>query len=398
MRISLISFIFIVFTGCSHLLKNSRNEIQSSDINDYIYLETSTGIYNGAKSKQDQIGRKETVAAIKKLNSSTGIAFKESSEEEIEKQASAYIAQGQWKSAFDTLIKYEPVLTQNKNLINQIIYVSLKIDYYDYAIDQLKLEINQNRETSLDKEVILAHAYYLSQKYDLAQTLYSKIIEQNNDKQLAQYLFLVGYKLNNLKTMTTYLNMIGDNHPDSIEYHILTAKVELIQGQIQAARDRLKYQSERHPENQDIAFEYVNTLIEAEDYKQALAVLDYSQAQLADTRQYHFMKSYIYHKSGHRKNFQRELASTQVEKRYEKLLTHLFLQKRSYADVYDTIFQKAEFNEYKFNRLVKQAAEQFAYSYIYKTQLKDAILVREEFRPMTEPLRLPSGLEFSPSK
>ena len=74
------------------------------------------------------------------------------------------------------------------------------------------------------------------------------------------------------------------------------------------------------------------------------------------------------------------------------------MQKHNYTDVYATIFQEGELDAYKFTHLIKEDAEKFTYKYINKPQFKDAILVREEFRSVTEPIRLPSSLEFKPSK
>lgn len=408
MKMILAAFVLITVSGCTHIRLGSddhdRPEKQPVDINEYIYLETSTGIYNSMKATQDQLSKKETAAAVTKLNAAQGVEYNESAEEKIEKQAAAFMAQGKWKSAFDTLIKYEPVLTHNKNLTNQIIYASLKMEYYDYAIDQLQLALNQNdemralNETRQDKEIILAHVYYLSQKYDQATVLYTKLLTQDNYKDAAKYLFLVGYKLKDLDSMKNYLAVMGDSHPDSADYSILTAKVELSKGQVKEARERLAELFQLHPESQDVVFEYVNVLIESGKYKEALLVLSQNEAEVAETRQYHFMKAYISHQLGDRKAFHRELASTQVEGRYDKLLTNLFLQKHNYTDVYATIFQEGELDAYKFTHLIKEDAEKFTYKYINKPQFKDAILVREEFRSVTEPIRLPSSLEFKPSK
>lgn len=408
MRIILSSLMMMLALSCTHFRAGGAyqalNEKEPVDINDYVYLETSTGVYNGMKATQEQLSKKASADAVAKLNTIHGIEYHESSEEIIEKQASAYMAQGKWKSAFDTLIKYEPVLTHNKNLTNQIIYASLKMEYYDYAIDQLQLALNQNdemralNETRQDKEIILAHVYYLSQKYDLASELYTKLLAQDNYKDAAKYLFLVGYKLKDIDSMTSSLDVIGDDHPDFVQYSILTALVEKSKGRISKARERLAQQFELNPENQELAFEYVNVLIAAEKYKEALAVLEQDQAGVSKTRQYHFMKAYISHQQGDKKTFHRELASTQVEGRYDKLLTNLFLQKQNYTDVYATIFQQGELDAYKFTQLVKEDAEKFTYKYINKPQFKDAILVREEFRSVTEPIRLPSSLEFNPPK
>ncbi len=408
MKIILAAALLISFSGCTHFIVGSDNharpEKQPVDINEYIYLETSTGIYNSMKATQDQLSKKETAAAVTKLNAAQGIEYNESTEEKIEKQASAFMAQGKWKSAFDTLIKYEPVLTHNKNLTNQIIYASLKMEYYDYAIDQLQLALNQNdemralNETRQDKEIILAHVYYLSQKYDKATVLYTKLLTQDSYKDAAKYLFLVGYRLKDLESMKNYLAAMGDSHPDALEYNILTAKVELSKGQVKEARERLEAQFQQHSDGQDVVFEYVNVLIESGKYQEALDVLSRSEARVAESRQYHFMKAYISHQLGDKKSFHRELASTQVEGRYDKLLTNLFLQKHNYTEVYATIFQEAELDAYKFTHLIKEDAEKFTYKYINKPQFKDAILVREEFRSVTEPIRLPSSLEFSPSK
>jgi predicted Zn-dependent protease len=408
MKIILSALVLIAVSGCTHIRLGSddhvRPEKQPVDINEYIYLETSTGIYNSMKATQDQLSKKETAVAVKKLNAAQGIEYNESTEEKIEKQAAKFMAQGKWKSAFDTLIKYEPVLTHNKNLTNQIIYASLKMEYYDYAIDQLQLALNQNdkmralNETRQDKEIILAHVYYLSQKYDQATVLYTKLLTQDNFKDASKYLFLVGYKLRDLDAMKNYLAVMGDSHPDATEYSLLTAKVELSKGQVKEARERLAAQFELYPEGQDVVFEYVNVLIESGKYQEALSVLNQSEAEIAETRQYHFMKAYISHQLGDRKSFHRELASTQVEGRYDKLLTNLFLQKHNYTDVYATIFQQGELDAYKFTYLIKEDAEKFTYKYINKPQFKDAILVREEFRSVTEPIRLPSSLEFKPSK
>lgn len=408
MKMILSALILIAASGCTHIRlvsdEHVRPEKQPVDINEYIYLETSTGIYNSMKATQDQLSKKETAAAVKKLNAAQGIEYNESAEEIIEKQASAFMAQGKWKLAFDTLIKYEPVLTHNKNLTNQIIYASLKMEYYDYAIDQLQLALNQNdemralNETRQDKEIILAHVYYLSQKYDQATVLYTKLLTQDNYKDAAKYLFLVGYKLKDLDTMKNYLAVMGDSHPDAMGYNVLTAKIELSKGQIKEARERLAEQFQQHPDSQDVVFEYVNVLIESGKYKDAMEVLNHGEAEIAETRQYHFMKAYISHQLGDRKSFHRELASTQVEGRYDKLLTNLFLQKHNYTDVYATIFQEGELDAYKFTHLIKEDAEKFTYKYINKPHFKDAILVREEFRSVTEPIRLPSSLEFNPSK
>jgi tetratricopeptide (TPR) repeat protein len=404
-----LAVLTVNFSSCTHLIVIERDEYthtenQKTDINEYIYLETSTGIYNSTKVLQDQLSKQETAAAVKRLNVVQGIEYNESTEEKLEKQASAYMAQGKWKAAFDTLIKYEPVLTHNKNLTNQMIYTSLKMEYYDYAIDQLQLALNQYdemralNETRLDKEVILAHVYYLSQKYDHATKVYAKLFLEGNYPESAKYLFLIGYKLKNLEIMKTYLGALGDAHANATEFNVLTAKVEVAQGQVLAARERLQLQFAKHPDNQEVIFEYVNTLIQAQDYEQAQAVLDQSAAQIAETRQYHFMKAFISHQAGDKKEFRRHLASTQVEDRYDHMLTNLFLQKQDYAGVYATIFKQGEIDEYKFTHLVKQATEQFAHTHINNPHFKDAILEREEYRSVTEPIRLPASLEFKPSK
>lgn len=408
--IKLISSVLILvgLFSCAHAdLKQSNDaseKKQSLDINQYIYLETRTGIYNSMKATQEQLRKKQTAKAVTKLNQLKDIEYHESLEEKIEKKASVYMAQGKWRSAFDILIQYEPVLTHNKNLTNQIIYTAIKIENYDYAIDQLQLALSQNDEvkavieTRQEKEIILAHVYYLSQKYDLAATLYTKLLIQDNFQEANKYLFLVGYKLKNLDVMRSHLAALGESHKDFIDFNFLTAKVESAEGQTVQAENRLARLFNLYPENQEVVLEYSNTLIKSEKYKEALSVLDQSGGQISEARQYHFMKAYISHHLGDKTTFRRELASTQVEGRYDKLLTQLFLQKHKYNDVYSTIFRLEEMDEFKLIYLVKEEAEKFTSKYMNKPQFKDAILVREEFRSVTEPIRLPASLEFKPAE
>ena len=409
----MIKFIsaFLILIGlfsCTHFQLNQSGEVTEKklplDINQYSYLETRTGIFNSMKATQERLKKKQTAKALTKLNQLQGIEYHESLEEKIEKQASAYAAQGKWRLAFETLIQYEPVLTHNKNLTNQIIYASIKIENYDYAIDQLQLALDQNdeakavNETRQDKEIILAHVYYLSQKYDQAATLYTKLLNRDKFQEADKFLFLVGYKLKNLETMKSHLAALGESNKDFIEFSFLTAKIESSEGQTIQAENRLAQLFDQYPENQDVVLEYSNRLIQSEKYKEALGVLDQSGSQVSETRQYHFMKAYISHRLGDKTAFRRELASTQVEGRYDKLLTQLFLQKHKYNDVYSAIFKLEELDEFKLVYLVKEEAEKFTSKYINQPQFKDAILVREEYRPVTEPIRLPASLEFKPAQ
>ena len=408
--IKFISYVFIMIglSSCAHVNLSQRNDVsekkQSLDINQYIYLETRTGIFNSMKATQEQLRKNQMAEAVTKFNQLKDIEYHESLEEKIEKQASTYMAQGKWRSAFNTLIQYEPVLTHNKNLTNQIIYTSIKIENYDYAIDQHQLALNQNdqvkaiNETRQDKETILAHVFYLSQKYDQAATLYTKLLNQDDFQEANKYLFLIGYKLKNLDTMNSHLAALGKFHKDFIDYNFLTAKVETAVGQSVQAENRLAQLFDQYPENQDVVLEYSNALIKSEKYKQALNILDQAGIRVSETRQYHFMRAYISHHLGDTTAFRRELASTQVESRYDKLLTQLFLQKNKYTDIYSTIFKLEEIDEYKLNYLVKDEVEKFTSKYMNKPQFKDSILVREEFRSVTEPIRLPTSLEFKPAQ
>ncbi len=407
-KIILKSFLFISLSGCAHQIMSHPESVdhknQKNDINDFLYMETSTGIFNGMKASREQLVLKEFDNAVQTMNAITGIEYHQSPEEKIQKLASEYMAQGKWKAAFDTLIKYEPVLTYNKNLSNQIVYVSMKLDYYDYAIDQLQLALDQKdelrarNETRQEKETILAHAFYLSKKYDLASDLYSKLRQQDHDQNASRYLFLIGYKLNDLNRMKNELSQMGENNKDHVEFSILTAKVEVDRGEVQSAQDRLAVLFQKHSDDPEVVLEYAHVLITHEQYKNALDILDQSQSQVAETRQFHFMKSYIFHQSGDKAAFRRELASTQVEDRYDKMLNNLFLQKKNYNDTYQTIFKQSELDEFKYTQLVKEEALQFTKNYINKPQFKDATLVRQEFKPLTEPIRLPSSLEIAPSE
>jgi thioredoxin-like negative regulator of GroEL len=155
---------------------------------------------------------------------------------------------------------------------------------------------------------------------------------------------------------------------------------------------------DEYPENQDIIFQYINGLIVAGKYSKAQSILEKGKAQIVETRQYHFIKAYISHQLGDQNSFQRELASTQIEDHYDKLISDLLLRKQDYNSVFSTIFKHAELDDYKYTQLVKEDVEKFTYNYINKPQFKDSILVREEFRSVTEPIRLPASLEFLPSQ
>lgn len=417
--IGLLIFVLNILVSCAsvpestfasatdNIISNPETAVKN-DINDYAYLQPNTAIYSAKKVEQQKLSQPQKAFQILKTNAAQGITYNASEEEKIEKLATQHIEAKKWKIALETLIKYEPILTHNKNLTHQLIFVALKLEYYDFAIDQLQLALQQkydpkNEKTDyFEKQVILAHVYYLADKYKQAAGLYTQLYQTGQYSEAARYLFLIGYKEKDLAQMSTYLDILGKNHKNYVEYSFLLAQSERENGNASQALSRLEElytDRAQYNEESDIILQYAHMLIQNKEYETALSILSSSKAtQVSDFRQYHFMKSYIYFQQGKKSEFQKHLNLTSVEEKYKKDLMDLFLNQSRYLEVYAKIFQKEELEQYKITQLVRQNAEAYTYKYINKPRFKDAVLVREEFTPVTEPIRLPASLEFNRQK
>lgn len=403
----------LILSSCASL-RNQPDEVEvvgftpvKNDLSEYAYLESSTGVYNGRKSEQEKLVQLQKEAAEARLAAAREITYTKSEEEKIEQLAEKYISDQKWKMALDILIKYEPILTHNKNLTNQLIFASLKLEYYDFAIDQLLLALQQKYDPKVhltdyfDKQVILAHTYYLADKYKQAEGLYTELYQAEKYPEAPQYLFLLGYKQKDLDMMNQYLEILGKDYALFIDFNILTAQAELAHGQESAALRRMKqlFDARNEYENQvDLTLSYAHLLIQTNQMDEALQVLDAPIAQMTEQKSYHFMRAYIYFHQGDKQKFQKHLALTNIDDKYKKELAAVFINKSSYGEVFNKVFQQDKIADQKLSLVVKESAEKYTFKYINKPQFKDAVLVREEYRPVTEPIRLPASLEFDQSK
>jgi hypothetical protein len=170
---------------------------EKNNLTDYAYLESRTNHYNSDKIVLQKEKDIETALAVVKLNDARDVHYRLSPEEQIERKAMQEVEEKKWEDAFATLLKYEPILTYNKNITNMMVLCSFKLKKYDFAVQQLQLSLNLPDETLLDAETrkdrvkLLAHAFYLNGKEDQALSMYESYNRENIDQEVKTLLSLI---------------------------------------------------------------------------------------------------------------------------------------------------------------------------------------------------------------
>lgn len=352
-------------SSCAHQFTVLQTNVQKdiyeteNEITDYTYQEPQHEFNNNAPNaiELSDLAYTKQSAHLKKSKS---IAYQASIEENIESQASEYIKTEQFNKAFKLLIKHQDFLTYNRKISNQLILVSLKLEKFDYAINQIKYALIYESDpvTYIEKRSQLANTYYVAGQYGLARQAYLNL-DQEQKGTAAKYLFMIGYQQNNILHMSQSLDALGDQHPDYNYFSILAANKEFDAKLTFAATERVRDLYRANLKNAEVILAYANILTRSRKFDEALWLLLNNDQLLSDYRQYHFIKSYIYFSLGDTTRFKNNLNATAVESKYENDISDLFIKKTAmYSNVYSKIFQEKQSVDYKINESERRPASQ----------------------------------------
>lgn len=351
-----IGFIAVLLVSSASCLSASKKypydeEITRQDLFDYNNISAKAQVQ---PSKDSPLREPAQISSVS--------LFEESQEDRILKSAEIYIKNQEWQNAFNELIKYEPVLTYSSEIINKLIYVSIKLEKYSIAEEQirsiLKPQMEWQSQTGLVK--LLAQVTYLGQRYEESLEILSYLRKNNSDSKIKSevemYFFLIGYKTSNNPMMEFALNEMKMDHEAYVRFSLYHTDYLKSIGKKSEAFKNLEALYQDNKFETEVTLEYVKYLMDENRFKDALKAIQvigpdvntiqYQQAQLAMT--------YIFFKTGQKDKFQNGLKEiSAIDKNY---LQSLWLGDKSYSAVYEEVYSQHAQAEELILRNVKNKA------------------------------------------
>lgn len=370
--------IFILFSVLVGSVSAAEKKQQSLGVLDFQYFK---------KEKPQPMSARSKAVSMALMNEIKNVEYKPSMEEVILKKTAEYISEKKWSDALKVLMTYEPVLTYNKQIANQLIYVSVKLNYFDFASDQLKLAIKETKDQSKHPELLqsLGQVSYLAKNYNEAKSIFMNLQMYKFDVVNSKYLFLISAAQNDLDFAEISLSQISKNDIDYEEYAVALSKLEFSKGLSEKSLLRLKSVIDEQSDGRLARIEYARQLVELNRFEETLQALK----NVVDDADTYLMKAYASLKLGDSENYKRyapHLAS--------KDLTDLLLQKKSYKELYSKQFEVQGGIDGFVVKSLRDKVENSVLAYISKPEFKDVSQMRKELQSISQPIRLPASLEF----
>lgn len=167
----------------------------------------------------------------------------------------------QWRDSLDAINRQIARSPYSVNLHLRKAAINLELQQWEYAIDEYKT-ILRHDEKNLTALFYRAYAYTHLRLYDLAKNDYNDILLERPTHLEARlglsYVYQLMGKRNDALDL---LNIVVEQHPDSVSGYVARASLEVEMQRYEAALYDWEMASMMEPENMDYQLSYIDVLL-----------------------------------------------------------------------------------------------------------------------------------------
>ena len=183
-------------------------------------------------------------------------------------------SQQEWRDSLNTLNQQIARSPYSTDLHLRKAAVNLELQQWEYAVDEYKL-ILRHDESNLAALFYRAYAYTHLRRYDLAKNDYNDILFKVPTHMEARlglsYVYQLMGKRNDALDL---LNIVVEQHPDSVAGYVARASLETNMQRYDAALYDWEEVIRQEPQNSDYRLSYIDVLIRMGRKEQAHKELD----------------------------------------------------------------------------------------------------------------------------
>ena len=166
-----------------------------------------------------------------------------------------------WRDSLNVLNQQIAQSPYNVDLHLRKAAVNLELQQWEFAVDEYKL-ILRNDDKNLTALFYRAYAYIHLRRYDLAKNDYNDILLEKPTHMEARlglsYVYQLMGKRNDALDL---LNIVVEQHPDSVAGFVARASLETDMQRYEAALYDWEEATKRDPDNTDYQLSYIDVLI-----------------------------------------------------------------------------------------------------------------------------------------
>ncbi len=234
----------------------------------------------------------------------------------------------QWSEVLITGQKYIKYQKHNLFISEVIAKAALKIENYQYAIDEFEWQMQFQEHKNLTK-LKIAHLNFLLKKYDVAEKQYQEIAGYPELEDEIKYYLSRIYDQTNRSDLA--LKTLADIDSSSIYFadtQVRLATIDYNNNDISSALNRLRKAHLIKPDSIAIYKLYSDYLIENKSYAEAVALLEKGIDNTTPNEVLHMNLAFIHYKLrnyvGFRKEYQTVMAINPANARTYEMLAELW--------------------------------------------------------------------------
>ena len=167
----------------------------------------------------------------------------------------------QWRDSLDAINRQIARSPYNVSLHLRKAAINLELQQWEYAVDEYKT-ILRHDEKNLTALFYRAYAYTHLRRYDLAKNDYNDILLERPTHLEARLGLAYVYQLMGKRNdALDLLNIVVEQHPDSVSGYVARASLETELQHYEAALYDWEIASMMEPENMDYQLSYIDVLI-----------------------------------------------------------------------------------------------------------------------------------------
>lgn len=167
----------------------------------------------------------------------------------------------QWRDSLDAINQQIARSPYNVSLHLRKAAINLELQQWEYAVDEYKT-ILRHDEKNLTALFYRAYAYTHLRRYDLAKNDYNDILLERPTHLEARLGLAYVYQLMGKRNdALDLLNIVVEQHPDSVSGYVARASLETELQHYEAALYDWEIASMMEPENLDYQLSYIDVLI-----------------------------------------------------------------------------------------------------------------------------------------